>query len=75
MVEKPIEVVLREYTDSLMAVPGVVGTGQGECGGAPCIRVFVVQKTSALVDKIPSMLDGYMVDVVVTGEIEALEPE
>ena len=75
MPEKPIEAVLKEHTDSLMVLPGVVATGQGECGGAPCIRVFVVQKTSAVVDKIPSMLGGYTVDVVVTGKIKALEQE
>ena len=33
MQKKPIEDVLKEHTDSLMSLPGVVGTAQGECSG------------------------------------------
>ena len=33
MQDKPIEVVLREHTERLMALPGVVGTAQGQSEG------------------------------------------
>lgn len=72
--EKTIEQVLREHTESLMSVPGVVGTGEGECDSEPCIRVFVVEKTADLLSQIPSSLEGYAVEVQETGEIKALGP-
>lgn len=75
MQEKTIKQVLLEHTDSLMALPGVVGTAQGECAGEPCIRVLVVKKTSDLLEKIPSEIEGYAVEVDETGEIKALDTE
>ena len=72
--DKIIQQVLSEHTDSLMSLPGVVGTAQGECEGDPCIRVLVVEKTSELLGRIPSAIEGYTVDVVETGEIKALDP-
>ncbi len=75
MTEKTIEEVLQEHTDGLMEMPGVVGTAQGECAGKPCIKVFVAEKTPALLDQIPGTLEGYTVEVQETGEIRALEPE
>ncbi len=68
---KSIEAVLAEHTDSLMALPGVVGTAQGECAGRPCIQVLVVEDTPQLRAQLPSSLDGYAVEMLVTGEIEA----
>ena len=69
--QKKIEEVLRDHTDSLMVLPGVVGTAQGECAGEPCIKVFVVAKSLDLVQKIPAEIEGYAVEVVETGEIKA----
>ncbi len=74
MPEKTIEEVFSEHTDSLMALPGVVGTGQGECGGRPCIRVFVVEKTPKLLNQVPTSIEGYEVEVQETGDIKALGP-
>ena len=75
MEAKSIEKVLQEHTDTLMALPGVVGTAQGECSGKPCIRVFVVKITADLLDRIPSSIEGYEVAVQDTGEIKALDPD
>ena len=72
MQKRSIEAVLKEHTDSLMALPGVVGTGQGLRDGRPCIRVFVVKKSSALLKQIPSEIQGYPVDVQETGVIRAV---
>ena len=74
MPEKTIESVLKEHTDTLMSLPGVVGTAQGECAGKPCIKVFVAKKTSDLLKQIPSTIEGYKVEVQETGEIRALDP-
>ena len=74
MPDRPIESVLREYTDRLMAFEGVVGTAQGDCDGKPCIKVFVATKTSALARRIPHVIEGYEVEVIESDEIHALDP-
>ncbi len=74
MQKKTIQTVLKEHTHSLMVLPGVVGTGLGECSGKPCIKVFVVKKTPDLLKQIPSTLEGYTVAVQETGEFRALDP-
>ena len=71
--ERPIEAVLAEHTDRLMSLPGVVGTAQGECGGQPCIKVLAVEDTPQLRSDVPTSLEGYAVEIVVTGAIEALD--
>ena len=74
MPQKTIEQVLQDHTDNLMTLSGVVGTAQGECNGKPCVIVFVVEKTAELLRQIPSVLEGYPVEVDETGEIKALGP-
>ena len=69
---KSIGEVLGEHTDSIMALPGVVGTAQGEQAGKPCVMVLVVELTDDLKRQIPNDLDGYPVIITETGEIEAL---
>jgi hypothetical protein len=66
--QRPIEEVLQENADRLMAIDGVQGVGIAACNGRPCIRVFVIEKTPAVTARIPSRLDGYEVDVEETGE-------
>jgi hypothetical protein len=66
---KTIEAVLAAHTDSLMALPGVVGTAIGMCDGAPCIRVFIADASAAGRRRIPAQLEGYPVKVEVTGPI------
>lgn len=69
MALKTVEEVLAAHTESLLAVPGVVGTGIGLCDGAPCIRVFLAGPTDAARQTIPTRLEGYPVKVEVTGPI------
>ncbi len=66
-----IEAAQQQLTDSVMSLPGVVGTAIGECEGAPCIKVYVVQNSQELTDKIPSTFEGFPVVVEATGEIRA----
>ena len=68
---RPIEAVQGSYTDSLMRIPGVVGTGIGLCDGAPCIKVLVVRATPELRKAIPDSLEGYRVILDETGTVRA----
>ena len=70
--KKTIEQVLKEHTDDLMSLPGVVGTGQGLCNDQPCIKVFVSRKTEKLEQRIPKNLEGYPVVIQETGRFKAL---
>jgi hypothetical protein len=74
MQSRPIEEVMDQHVDDLMAVPGVVGVGIGDCGGNPCIKVFVVERTPALEARIPDRLDGYEVAIEETGQIRPRLP-
>lgn len=66
---KSIDAVLAAHNDSLMSVPGVVGTAVGRCSGAPCIRVLVTRTSDELRRRIPRELEGYRVQVDVTGPV------
>ena len=68
---KTIEQGLREHTNQLMSIPGVVGTGQGLCNDKPCIKVFVVKKTPDLDREILKILESYPVKIEETGRIRA----
>jgi len=69
--ESTIEAAQAKLTDRVMALPGVVGIGIGECKGVPCIKIFVVQRTPELEGEIPSTFEGFPVEMQVTGEIRA----
>lgn len=69
---KTIEDVLKQHTDELMSIPGVIGTAQGVCDGKPCIKVYVKEKTPEIEQKIPGSIEGYPVSIEETGEIRAL---
>lgn len=70
--KKTIDAVLREHTDNLMSIPGVVGVAQGESEGAPCVMVLVARQSPSLLERLPHTLDGYRVTVHKTGDIRAL---
>jgi hypothetical protein len=72
MVQKPIEEVLKRHTNRLMSIPGVSGTAQSLCEGQSCIKVYVIEKTPELEQKIPSILGGYPVVIQETGKFRAL---
>jgi len=75
MAGNPIDAVLKQHTDRLLSLPGVVGTAISECEGNPCIKVLVVKKTPELAKWIPSALDGFPVVIEESGEIRALDPD
>ena len=65
---RPIQEVMNDHGSALMRIPGVVGVGIGQCSDRPCIKVFVVEKTPALVASVPSTLEGYDVVIEATGD-------
>src|SRR2546422_3133510 len=67
---RSIDEVLAAHTDSLMALPGVVGTAIGLCEGERCIKVLVADSNPATRRRIPDRLEGYQVVVEVTGTIK-----
>ena len=67
--QRSIDAVLAAHTDSLMALPGVVGTALGLCDGEQCIKVLLADSTAATRSRIPTRLEGYRVVSEVTGPI------
>jgi len=66
---RSIDEVLAAHSDSLMALPGVVGTAIGLNEGERCIKVLVADSTTAANAHIPPRLEGYRVVIEVTGTI------
>jgi hypothetical protein len=64
--------VQKQYAPQLMNLPGVIGMGIGECDELPCFKVFVTEMTPELEEQIPPELDGFKVDIEVTGPVQAL---
>ncbi len=73
MAEMSITQALEEATAELMKIEGVVGTAQGLCEGAPCIKIYVARKTPELLRQIPATIAGHPVAVEETGPFKALE--
>ena len=72
MTARSIDAVLAAHSDSLMALPGVVGTAIGLCEGERCIKVLLSDSNPATKTRIPARLEGYRVVVEVTGTIKPL---
>lgn len=66
---RSIDEVLAAHTDSLLALPGVVGTAIGLCDGERCIKVLLADSNPDTKTRIPSRLEGYRVVTEVTGTI------
>lgn len=75
MADATIEEVLEHHTPAWMRLHGVVGTGIGLCqGDVPCIRIFLSAPSPETEAAIPRKVDGYPVDLVVTGLIRPRPP-
>jgi hypothetical protein len=70
-----IEEVQERHTPEWMELPGVVGTGIGLCDDEPCIRVFLAAPSPEAEEAIPEEVEGYPVEVVVTGAFRPRQPE
>lgn len=71
---KSIDDVIKQYSDSLMSIPGVVGLYHGlDDRDSTCLKVMVKQQTPELEQKIPKQIEGYPVIIEETGEIRPLD--
>jgi hypothetical protein len=68
---RTIEEVLASETDRWMSVQGVQGTALGLCGDEPCIVIYA--SDPAVRESIAEQVEGYRIDVRVTGEFRALD--
>ncbi len=68
-----IETVLKDHRQRLMALPGVIAVGQGECQGQPCIRIFATPPAEALRREMPEMLEGIPIELNISEPIKALD--
>ena len=72
--KRDINLVLKEHTEELMAIQGVVGVFVNETPGKPAsINVMVTKKTAELEKKIPPRIEGHPVIIDETGEIKPLK--
>lgn len=71
--KETVSEVLQRNTSKLMAIPGVVGTGEGKHHGKPCVIVFVEKKSLALIRKIPKTLEDYSVVIREVGKVKPLK--
>ena len=72
MPKKEIREVLKDHTDELMAVAGVVGVAEGKSEGKPCIRVFIADNRPKIQKQLPSCIEGYRLLIEKSGEFRAL---
>ncbi|HAB30435.1 MAG TPA: hypothetical protein DCE19_06930 [Gemmatimonadetes bacterium] len=59
---------LGKLTKAVIDHPGVTGTAIGLSKGKPCLKVYVKDRLAA--SKIPARVDGYHVEVEVTGTFQ-----
>ena len=60
--------MLAAHRGELLGLSGVVGVGEGERDGRPCVVVLVESSGPEL----PAELDGYPVSVIESGPVTAL---
>lgn len=70
---KDINTVIKVYADSLMKLKGVVGVYAGlKDESLPCIKIMVEKDDTLLFSTIPASLDGFPVEIEITGKIVPL---
>jgi hypothetical protein len=73
MPTRPIDQVLADHDDELMAIDGVQAVYQGALDdGTPCLKVIVRDDHPEAADRIPDILEGYRVIVEMSDEIRPL---
>jgi hypothetical protein len=74
--KKDIKMVMEAHAPDLMDIQGVTAVAIGQLGdGTPCIKVYVVEKSDELEDKIPDRLEGHPVVIEESGEIKPMRSD
>lgn len=66
-----IREVKEAHEQAWMALPAVTGVGIGLCDGEECLRVFLAGPSPEAREAIPERVEGYRVELEVTGSIRA----
>jgi hypothetical protein len=66
-----LEETLEAQRDSIMALPGVVGTGLSRCDDEPCIMVLADQPSADLERELKRLLGSHRFEIVESGPIRA----
>lgn len=69
-----IQEVKAAHESAWMELPAVTAVGIGLCDGVECIRVFLTEDSEEAREAIPDRVDGYRVDLEVTGTFRARTP-
>jgi len=64
--------VIARHADRILAIAGVVGMAEGLFDNQPCIQIHMAIDDDTVRMSLPSLLDGYPVITIVTGEAELL---
>ena len=67
-----LSLVIARNATTLMGIPGVVGVYEGETDGKPVLRVMVLSRADSTLKRIPKTLEGYDVEVEVSGPIKPM---
>jgi len=67
-----LSLVIARNATKLMGIPGVVGVYEGETEGKPVLRVMVLSRADSTMNRIPKTLEGYDVEVEVSGPIKPM---
>jgi len=65
--------VIAAHSASLMAILGVTGVYQGESHGRTVLRVMVYSSADSSYRRIPRRIEGYPVEIEVSGYIRPME--
>ena len=66
-----IATAIESYGPGLMELKHVVGVGESNCNGEPCIRVYLAKADHETLSEIPAKLDGITVIKEISGPIRA----
>jgi hypothetical protein len=70
--DQSLSLVIARNAEKLMGIPGVVGVYEGVTGGKPVLRVMVSSRADSTLERIPKTLEGYDVEVEVSGAIRPM---
>ena len=64
---------IARHAEELMSIPGVVGVYEGQTGDQPVLRVMVLARADSILRRVPKTLEGYPVEIEVTGPIKPMK--
>jgi hypothetical protein len=70
--ELSASLVIARNAAMLMSIPGVVGVYEGQSRGRTVLRVMVAARADSTLRRIPKTLEGYRVEVEVSGTIRPM---